>query len=187
MKRARLVAALTAALTALLLQATLVAPLAQLVPVSLPAVLVASIALVDGAGTGLAFGFALGLLADLGSPHPAGVLALCWMGVGLGCGTVAAWHSIPRGALVTACACGVATLVGDVILVAVGSSGATMLGAIEGVGPAAVIDGALALLLIPLLRAFLRTDSLRAPAPVFTDLSRTLAAHGALGTGSAHD
>jgi cell shape-determining protein MreD len=171
MNRARLIAAATAALTALLLQASLVAPLTQPVPVSLPAVLVAAIALVDGAGTGLAFGFVLGLLADLGSPHPAGVLALCWMAVGLACGTVSAWHSIPRGALVTAVACGLATLVGDVILVAVGSSGATLAGAVRGAGPAAAVDGALALVLIPLLRAFLRTDSLRAPAPVFTELS----------------
>ena len=57
----------------------LVGPLTVPVPVSLPALLVAAVALVDGPGVGMAFGFAAGLLADLGSEHPAGVLALCWM------------------------------------------------------------------------------------------------------------
>jgi hypothetical protein len=67
---------LAALLTALLLQATLVGPLAMSVPVSLPAVLVAAVALVDGPATGMSFGFTVGLFADLGSSHPAGVLAL---------------------------------------------------------------------------------------------------------------
>ena len=31
----------------------------------------------------MSFGFAAGLVADLGSAHPAGVLALCWLGVGV--------------------------------------------------------------------------------------------------------
>ena len=68
--RARVAAAFAALLTALLLQATLVGPLTLPLPVSLPALLVAAIALVDGPGAGLAFGFATGLIADLGSEHP---------------------------------------------------------------------------------------------------------------------
>ena len=42
--------------------------------------LVAAVALVDGPAPACRFGFAAGLLADLGSDHPAGVLALCWLG-----------------------------------------------------------------------------------------------------------
>ena len=82
MTRARVAAALAAILTALLLQATVIAPATVPWPVSLPAVLVAAVALVDGPATGMSFGFAAGLIADLGSHHPAGVLALCWLGVG---------------------------------------------------------------------------------------------------------
>jgi cell shape-determining protein MreD len=171
MKRARLLAAATAALTALLLQATLVGPLTEPVPASLPAVLVGAVALVDGPGPGLAYGFVLGLLADLGSVHPAGVLALCWMGVGLACGTVARWHTVLRGAAVTGLACGAAALVAGTGLVLLGSSGATLLGALAGAGPAALVDGVLALALVPLVRRFLRTESLRAPHPVFTELA----------------
>lgn len=171
MNRARLVAAATVALTVLLLQGALVAPLAQTIPVSLPAVLVAAIALNDGAGTGLAFGFALGLLADLGSTHPAGVLAASWMVVGCLCGTVNAWHSIPRGALVTGLTCGLATLGGTAVLALVGSSDAEWANVMVWTIPAAGIDGALALVLIPLARLFLHTDSLRAPHPVLSELA----------------
>jgi cell shape-determining protein MreD len=175
MNRARLLAAATAALTVLLLQATLVAPLTQPVPASLPAVLVAAVALVDGAGTGLAFGFVLGLLADLGSAHPAGVLALSWMAVGLACGTVAALHSVSRGALVAGCYCGLATLASGVLLAALGHTGTTLLGAIVGAVPAGALDGALALILVPVARRFLRSESLRRPHPVLTELA--LSAH----------
>ena len=83
MTRSRIAAALAGILTVLLLQATLVAPVCTPFAVSLPAVLVAAVALVDGPATGISFGFAAGLMADLGSRHPAGVLALCWLGVGL--------------------------------------------------------------------------------------------------------
>jgi len=169
--RPRLVAAITVALTALLLQATLVAPVAHSVPVSLPAVLIAAVALVDGAGTGLAFGFVLGLLADLGSNHPAGVLAFSWMVVGLVCGTVNAWHTIPRGAVVTGLTCAGVATAGTLVLALVGSSGATLGGALQWALPAVVVDALLALVLIPLARLFLRTDSLRAPHPVVSELS----------------
>ena len=175
-KSTRLLAAATAALTALLLQATLIAPLTEPIPASLPAVLVGAVALVDGAGTGLAYGFVLGLLADLGSTHPAGVLALCWMGVGLVCGTVGAHHSVLRGAVAIGVSAGVAALVANVGLAIVGSSGATFLAAVEGAGPAPAIDILIGLAIVPLTRAFLRTESLRAPHPVLSDLSRSLAA-----------
>lgn len=171
MNRARYLAAATVALTVLLLQATLVGPMAATVPVSLPAVLVAAVALQDGAGTGLAFGFVVGLLADLGSAHPAGVLALAYMAVGLVCGTVTAWHTVPRGALVAGTTCGLATFAAGVLLTVLGSSGAGLMTDVMTLVPAAIADFVLALALIPIARRFLRTDSLRAPAPVFTELS----------------
>jgi hypothetical protein len=120
MNRARVAAALAALLTALLLQATLIGPVTMPLPVSLPALLVAAIALVDGPGAGLAFGFAIGLIADLGSEHPAGVLALCWL-------------------LDTAVRSGIL---------------------------ATLVDLGMALALVPLVRLFLHSDTLRAPRPV---------------------
>jgi cell shape-determining protein MreD len=170
MKRARLFAAATAALTALLLQAALVAPVTQPIPVSLPAVLVCAVALVDGAGAGLAFGFVVGLLADLGSAHPAGVLALCWMGAGLACGTVSIWHSVPRAALLTGVVCGGSAVAASAMLALARSSGASLTGALADALPAALGDAILALVLIPVVRRFLRSESLRAPHPVFTEL-----------------
>ncbi|MGN6609016.1 MAG: rod shape-determining protein MreD [Jatrophihabitans sp.] len=178
MNRARYLAAGTVALTILLLQATLVTPVAHTVPVSLPAVLVAAVALQDGAGTGLTFGFVVGLLADLGSPHPAGVLALAYMAVGLVCGTVTAWHSIPRGALVSGVTCGAATAAATALLAVLGRNGASFETAVLTAVPAAIVDGLLALLLIPLARRFLRTDSLRAPAPVLSELTSIRAGGG---------
>ena len=171
MNRLRLLLAATAALTALLLQATLVAPLSQPLAISLPAVLVACVAMVDGAGTGLAFGFVVGLLSDLGSAHPAGVLALAWMCVGLFCGTIATQHSLWRDAVAAGFACGAATLAATLLLVVVGSGGATAFGAVVDSVPATIGDAVLALALVPITRAFLRSERLRAPHPVFTDLA----------------
>src|SRR5947209_2068432 len=99
MTRARVAAAAAGIVTALLLQATLVGPLSGWVPISLPAVLVAAVGLVDGPATGMSFGFAAGLVADLASSHVAGVLALCWMGVGTLAGLVADRRSLRKDAL----------------------------------------------------------------------------------------
>jgi cell shape-determining protein MreD len=168
MNRARAAAALAALITALLLQATVVGPATLAVPVSLPAVLVAAIALVDGPGTGLAFGFAIGLIADLGSAHPAGVLALCWLGVGLVCGMCAAPRArLLRDVLVAALVCGAASVVAALVLAAVGSGGAATLDDAVRHGILATAgDAVLALAIVPLVRFFLRSHTLRAPAPV---------------------
>jgi rod shape-determining protein MreD len=169
MKRARLIAALTGIITALLLQAVLIAPVAAPWPVSLPAVLVAAVALVDGPAAGMSFGFATGLLADLGSNHPAGVLALCWLGVGLLCGMVADRRSLRRDAVTAGLVCAVSTSIATVVL-AVTRSGANASDALVHLLPTALGDALLAFAVLALARRMLRTESLRAPHPVYTEI-----------------
>ena len=73
--------------SAVLAQTTLIAPLH--LPYGWPdlvLVVVVAIALAGGATAGMAAGFGGGLLADLLSDHPAGVLALLLCVVGFGCG-----------------------------------------------------------------------------------------------------
>ncbi len=74
-------------LTALLLQATVVGPLTIAVPVSCVLVVVLSVAVLAGPGTGIALGFGAGLLADLASAtasgHLVGTLAMIWLIGGL--------------------------------------------------------------------------------------------------------
>jgi rod shape-determining protein MreD len=167
MTRARIAAAIAALLTALVLQATLVGPLADVIPASLPALLVAAIAVVDGPGAGIAFGFAAGLITDLGSEHPAGVLALCWLAVGLVCGLLNAPNArIRHDVAVTTVVCGVASIVSTLALVMLGADGADVTDAVRYAIPATLLDGLLALAVVPLVRLFLRTDRLRAPRPV---------------------
>lgn len=160
MTRARIAAAAAAILTALLLQATVIGPAAAPWPVSLPAVLVAMVALVDGPAAGISLGFAAGLLADLGSRHPAGVLALCWLGVGLVCGTLAARHSVRRDAAVAGLVCGVAAAVAGLLLVLV-HRGGTASGVLGEILPATAVDLALAFVLVPFVRRMLRSETLQ--------------------------
>jgi cell shape-determining protein MreD len=154
-------------MTALLLQATVVGPVLLPVPASLPALLVAAVALVDGPGTGLTFGFVTGLVADLGSDHPAGVLALCWLGVGVACGALSSTlASVRRDAAMAAIACGSAALVSQA-LIAVFAGGANgIVEAIRLIVPATLLDALLALAVVPIVRVFLRSETLRAPRPV---------------------
>jgi cell shape-determining protein MreD len=175
MTRARVFAGAAALLTALLLQATLVGPLAMLVPVSLPAILVAAVALGNGPATGISFGFTVGLVADLASSHPAGVLALTWLGLGLVCGLAADRRTVIGDAAVAAVACTVASFFATVLLIVVHAGGATVWLAVRTAVPAGLGDALLALAVVPLVRAALRTDRLRAP--------RVLT--GQLGVGSA--
>jgi len=165
--RARVAAAIAALLTALVLQATVVSPLADAVPASLPALLVAAIALVDGPGAGIAFGFSAGLLTDLGSEHPAGLLALCWMGIGLLCGRLNAPNArVRHDVTIAAIVCGLGTVVSTGLLALVGADGASLEDAVRYALPAVLLDGLLALVLVPLVRLFLHSDRLRAPRPV---------------------
>lgn len=169
MNRARLIAALTGMITALLLQAALVAPVTAPWPVSLAVVLVAAVGLVDGPAAGMSFGFATGLLADLGSNHPAGVLALCWLGVGMLCGMVADRRSLRRDALTAGLVCAAGTFAATIVL-AVTRSGANATDAVVYAVPTAIGDALLAFVVLALVRRMLRTESLRAPHPVYTEL-----------------
>lgn len=170
MTRARVAAAIAGIITALLLQATLIGPATFPVPVCLPAVLVAAVALVDGPATGMSFGFAAGLVADLGSSHAAGILALCWLGVGLVCGMFAQRRGVPRDALCAGIVCGVASSVAALLLVLV-HRGGTAADAVVYLLPAIGADAILALGAVALLRRMLHSDTLRAPHPVFTELA----------------
>jgi cell shape-determining protein MreD len=164
MTPARLAAAIAAMLTALLLQATLVGPVTMFEQLSLPAVLVAAVALQSGPGTGMSFGFATGLVADLGSTHPAGVLAACWLAVGVLCGLiVATGRPFAAQVALIGVLCGVAGTVATVLLTALGSSGATLGAAATALLPSALGDAVLALAVLPLVRRFLRSAALRAP------------------------
>jgi rod shape-determining protein MreD len=170
MTRARVAAASAGIITALLLQATLVAPIAAPWPVSVPAVLVAAVALVDGPGTGMSFGFAAGLTADLGSQHPAGVLALSWLGIGVVCGTFADRRRLRRDALAVGVACGLAAAAAGLLLAITRSRGGALPDVLLYSVPAALGDAALALIVIAVVRRMLQADSLRAPHPVYTEL-----------------
>jgi len=170
MTRLRVVAALAAMLTALVLQSALVVPLAGTAAASLPAVLVAAIALVDGPAAGMSFGFTLGLLADLGSRHPAGILALCWLGLGLVAGSAAGRRSVRADATVAAVLCTVAALAASALLLAVHADGVTAGETARTIIPAGLVDALLALPVVALVRRALHTDALTAPHPV-TDLA----------------
>jgi cell shape-determining protein MreD len=175
MTRARLVAAVASIVTVLLLQGTLVGPVTAPIPVCLPALLVAAVALVDGPATGMSLGFATGLVADLGSAHPAGVLALCWLGVGLVCGAAGQRGRLRRDALLAGTVCGLASGVAVLLLALVRSAG-SLHDAVLYTLPAMAGDVVLALPVTPLVRRMLRTDSLRAPHPVYTEL--VISRHG---------
>jgi cell shape-determining protein MreD len=171
-------AAAAAIITALLLQATVVGPAAYPWPASLPAVLVAAVAFAGGPATGMSFGFAAGLLADLGSHHPAGVLALGWLAVGLVCGRLADQRSVRRDAVLAAVVCAAQSAVTIVALSVVhGYLGIDVLtAAVRHLLPTALVDGALALVLIPLVRAALRTASLRPARAPTSPNTRTASA-----------
>jgi cell shape-determining protein MreD len=160
----RATAAAAAILTALLLQGALVGPIFAPLAVSLPAVMIAAVALHDGASAGMCLGFATGLLADLGSAHPAGLLALAWLGVGLCCGRAA---DPRRGglsrALLTGAACGASASVTSLAMMLVRSprAGFGWSWAAE-VGGAAALDAALALAVLPIVGAFLDSAALNA-------------------------
>jgi cell shape-determining protein MreD len=165
----RIATAVAAVVTALLLQATLVGPAAITAQLSLPAVLVAAVALEAGPGTGMCLGFATGLVADLGSSHAAGLLAVCWLALGIGCGLLADPHRSALGQILLAGpACALAGAVATLGLTVVGEPGGTALGAIRALPPSLLGNLVLAVLVVPIVRRFLRSDL----------LSPTVASHG---------
>lgn len=158
----RVATSAAAVVTALLLQATVVGPGAITAQLSLPAVLVAAVALECGAGSGMCLGFGAGLVADLGSSHAAGLLAACWLALGIGCGLIAEPHrSAPAQALLAGLGASLATAVTTVGLTIVGEPGGTLGLAVRGFLPSLLGDVVLAALVVPVVRRFLRADLLR--------------------------
>lgn len=184
----RLLAAVAAAVTALLLQATLVAPLSFPIPLSLPALLVTCVALSNGPAAGMSFGFGIGLLADLASSHPAGVLALAWTLLGLTAGTVANRLAAPGHRTATAVAAGLttgATILASVLLTAVGLPGQ----AAEALryAPAILVGHAfLGWFLTPVVSTFLHSAALRRHRAPVTAVA-VIAHRRASATGTAND
>jgi rod shape-determining protein MreD len=177
----RPVAALAAMLTAMLVQAALIAPIATTATVSLPAVLVAAVAVSDGAAAGLTLGFATGLLADLGSTHPAGVLALVWMLLGAVCGLAAPSRRLRSDAITVAGCCVIAAAAATLLLAVVHGAGASVGTAMHALLPDLLGDTLLAAIVVPVVRAALRGETLRAPHPSTRGLDHRALEHRALG------
>jgi cell shape-determining protein MreD len=161
----RVIAGAVAVITALLLQAGVVSPVVAPLAVSLPAVLVASVGLMAGPSAGMSVGFSSGLLADLASPHPAGVLALAWLLLGLATGLA----GDPRRRLLVSIALagvavGVVGLVVVVVLVVVGSPSSPLGTVVPLALPSALGDLGLAALVLPMTRAVVRAVPLPAGA-----------------------
>jgi cell shape-determining protein MreD len=169
-RRTRLVAAAATILTMLLLQATLIGPVVGSWPVSLPAVVVAAVAFVDGPATGMSLGFVAGLVADLGSGHPAGVLALCWLGIGLVCGRVVDRHTVRHDAVSAGVICGVLSTAAALLLLVLHTSG-SVTAVLAGFVPAIIGDTVLGVVVVALVRRMLDSDRLRHPAAVYTELA----------------
>lgn len=163
MTRVRVAAALAALLTAMILQATLIAPLVLPAPISLPLLLVAAVALREGAGTGIGYGFAAGFITDLGSRHPAGVLALCWMCVGLLCGLAADRTSIRRDAVIAAALATCSGVVSASLLVVLHSDGAAGSTVFGDFAVTVFANLMLAAVLVPVVRWFLSIEAMQAP------------------------
>jgi len=151
---ARAAAAAAAAITAVLLQMTFVGPLSPVVPASLPAALVAAVAIVGGAGPGLAMGFSVGLLADLASAHHVGILAATWLLLGLGVGRYADPRRSRRSqVLIGALGAAIAGVVGQIVVVA-SSGGVASIAAAPWRGvQALIIDALLLAAILPAARA----------------------------------
>jgi cell shape-determining protein MreD len=184
--RARVALAAASILTAALLQATVIGPATVTWPVNLSAVLVAAVALCEGPAAGMSFGFTAGLFADLGSHHPAGVLALCWLGVGLVCGRISDRRSVRRDAVLSGVVCALAASASAILLALLHSTGAAST-AVTGLLPCLLGDALLAFGVVPLVRRAARAESLRAAPPAYTDLGAELARRQTAGFGSRRD
>jgi len=170
MRHLRSVAALAAILTVSILQAALVSPLAMSLPVSLPAVLVAAVALVDGAAAGMAFGFTAGLVADLGSAHPAGVLALVWTCLGVVSGMASTGRSIREDVLTAATGSAVAGASATLLLAVVHNGGVTAWSAVRTFAPCWLVAAVMATVLVPVVRAALGNPALHARHAVLNEV-----------------
>lgn len=159
----RVVLAGAGVLVALLVQAGVVGPLALAVPVSVPAVLVAAVAVLAGPGAGMSLGFCAGLLADLGSDHPAGVLAFGWLVLGLGAGRLADARRLPAQVMLAGSAAAFVSTAVALALSAAGRSGTGMGDLVRAAPYTLAGDVALAVPVVVLAGWCLRA---RAPHPM---------------------
>jgi rod shape-determining protein MreD len=161
----RLIAASTAIVTALVLQASLLSALTAPLAVSLPAVLVASIGLQAGVSAGMSTGFCAGLLADLSSRHPAGVLALCWLVLGIVCGLLADPRRRLRWSLaLVGAATALVGLLASGAIATLGAGGFELGQAAAVSAPTALANAAIAIAVLGPTKAVLRRH--QAPNPV---------------------
>jgi rod shape-determining protein MreD len=169
----KIAAAFAGVLTVLLVQASLIGPLTFPVPVSLPALMIIVVALYAGPGAGLGLGFGTGLLADLGSDHPAGVQALGWLAAGLLAGKLGGIVTQRRFgvrgvAALAAVLAALSSIWTGLLLAVLGSHGATALSVLHDVVPIGLLDALLGLAVVPLVRAVLRIQGVRSPRPGVT-------------------
>jgi hypothetical protein len=68
--------------------------------------------------------------------------------------------------VVAAVLCALCSVVSTVLLAMLGADGARLGDAVRYAVPAVLVDGLLAVAVVPLVRAFLRSDRLRLPRPV---------------------
>jgi cell shape-determining protein MreD len=145
--------------------------------VSLPALLVVVVGLYAGPGAGIGLGFSTGLLADLGSDHPAGVQALCLLGTGLVAGKLGGlaiqrgYRSRGMAALAAVIATGGCAAAG-LLLAILGSHAASLRATVLSLPPVGLTDALLGLLLVPVVRRVLRAQGVRAPRPTAGLLAR---------------
>jgi rod shape-determining protein MreD len=170
----RLIAATAAILTVLVVQATVLTPITMPLAVSLPAVLVAAVGIEAGPSAGMSIGFTAGLLADLDSRHPAGVLALVWLVLGVGCGLLA--NSRRRRTVTVLIVAVVAATIGTlttIVLDVLHAPSGSVAPAFAHAFPSALGDLILALLVVPAVRVVVRALASRA-VPVSAARSRVV-------------
>jgi rod shape-determining protein MreD len=162
----RVIAAAAAVITVLVLQAVVVSPVAGMVMVSLPAVLVAALAVEAGPSAGMSVGFCAGLLADLGSRHPAGVLALAWLLLGAGCGMFAApRRRLVRSLFITTAATTAVSLAVAAALAALDAPKLSLNELASFAVPTALATTAIGLVVVPSVRVMVRALKVKVRAP----------------------
>jgi cell shape-determining protein MreD len=113
---------------------------------------------------GLSVGFSAGLLADLGSRHPAGVLALAWLLLGGCCGLVAQPRRRPfRSMVIVTLASGLCGLVTFVALNLLDAPAGSVRAGIALSAPSTIGDAVLALVMVAAVRTVLRALRVRTP------------------------
>jgi len=126
-------------------------------PPSLLVVVVLALALAGGPTLGMTGGFAVGLLADLLSQHPLGLLAavLCLTGALAGRGSAAAQRSVPLALLIVALGAAAATTASLLLLAALTPADVDWRALAAQVAPVVGYDVVLAVFFVPSITAIL--------------------------------